>query len=154
MESLWKMRMTGVGGGEGFISISLTLTTIHYREEPKFRYPTEVGVGEKKKTKEQWCLWSVLVVTGQVSMANLEHSSRGKKRAAWQDKGLMVPAASEQQPRHVGTAYLIPDQEAQGIYKGANRDLLCKAFDHRSGCARLQHRSEQKKVCPIDTPSH
>lgn len=95
---------TGVGGREAFISISLTLTTIHYREEPKLRYPTGVGVGAKKKKdrqKSSGACWSVLVVTGQVFMANLEHSSRGKKRAAWQDKWLMVPAASEQQLLHV-----------------------------------------------------
>lgn len=73
-----------MGGGEGFISISLTLTTIHYREEPKFRYPTEVGVGEKKKTKEQWCLW----VSSSGHWAGV-HGKSGAQQP-WEEEGSMA----------------------------------------------------------------
>lgn len=71
--------------GGTFIFISLTMTIIHYRKEPKLQFPTRVRVGGRRErlTKNSVDCWSVLVVTGQVSMANLEHSSQGKKRAGW-----------------------------------------------------------------------
>lgn len=50
--------MGSVGSGETLIFISPTMTTIHYRKESKFQFPTRVAVGPKKgQTKEQWCLW-------------------------------------------------------------------------------------------------
>lgn len=141
MESLWKVKTQAWGAGRLLFPSPLHWPQSITERNRSSDIPLGLGWGQKKKKKDRQkssgACWSVLVVTGQVSMANLEHSSRGKKRAAWQDKWLTVPAASEQQPLHVWvrTAYLIPDQEAQGIYKGANGDLLCKAFDHRNGCA-------------------
>lgn len=139
MESLWKVKTQAWGAGRLLFPSPLHWPQSITERNRSSDIPLGLGWGQKEKDRQKssGACWSVLVVTGQVSMANLEHSSRGKKRAAWQDKWLTVPAASEQQPLHVWlrTAYLIPDQEAQGIYKGANGDLLRKAFDHRYGCA-------------------